>query len=113
MRDRRSQLTEKHSEPSDAQMMRGLLLAMLAEAYPKERSEVGLKAEISVYSHEVEHWDHHVQYLIDDGYVQATESTIGAKYGHKFKLRQLRITTRGIDLMDGSIPPDDGIYIPE
>lgn len=113
MRERKSQIRGMRTEPSDAQMMRGLLLGLLAEAYPRERSEVSLKAEISVYSSEVEHWDHHVAYLVDDGFIEATEAPIGEKYGHKFKLRQLRITTRGIDLMDGSIPADNGIYIPE
>jgi len=96
-------------EPTQAQLTRGLMLAMLAESYPTHRAESGMKAEIGEVFLDVQGWDQHVSYLEESGYITVEEQALGPKYAAKFRLRSFRITKRGLDLLDGVIPADPGI----
>lgn len=99
-------------EPTDAQMARGLVLAILAEAFPKPRAESGVRGELAEVYADVKGWDQHVAYLEEAGYIEVTTEEIGPKWRAAFALKSLKITKAGLDQVDGHVERDPGLYFP-
>ena len=93
-----------------ANILRGKLLGLLKKVYPDgvEKSTV-----ISIFFqyHKMDDISSSLEYLVDKEYV------IKKEYSHPYVTQEMihwyKLSPKGIDLMDGNIPADPGIIIPQ
>lgn len=97
--------TLRHKE-----LLRGKVMFYLHLIYPQTATLPLLQAELDYFGYPVplDELNFHVAYLAEKGLVE-TESARGTHTRGMMTL--VKITARGIDLLDGRLPPDEGIYI--
>jgi len=89
--------------------IRGLLLVILAEHYPRAVVAGALRGELRDFGMVATDrvWETTIAYLLDCGFAQVTEVEIRSR-----PIKQWKITTKGLNLIDGNIDADPGIYLP-
>ena len=97
--------TLRHKE-----LVRGKILYYLDLIYPQPSTMQLLQGELDFLGYPVplEELSFHVAYLAEKGLV-STE-TVRGPYATR-GVSMVRITARGIDLYDGRLPADEGIYL--
>ena len=92
------------------ELMRGKIMFYLHLIYPQTATLPLLQAELDYFGYPLpmDELNFHVAYLAEKGLVEV-ESARGTHTRGTITL--VKITARGIDLLDGRLPPDEGIYI--
>jgi hypothetical protein len=92
------------------ELIRGKILGYLSLIYPRSATLPLLQGELDIFGYPVpaEDLNFHIAYLVDKGLV-AVERVRGPQSQHKISL--VRVTARGIDLFDGRLPAEEGIYL--
>jgi hypothetical protein len=92
------------------ELVRGKTLYYLHLIYPQQATMQLLQAELDYFGYPIpiEELSFHVAYLQEKGFVEV--ETVRGPYSHR-SVNLVKITARGIDLLDGRLPPDDGIYL--
>lgn len=89
---------------------RGEILRMLYRSYPDTIGDNVIKATFVWRTHG--ELDGHVAYLVDSGYA-IREEVDHDKYQFSTAEYVVKITPKGIDVLEGNIDPDPGIYNPK
>ncbi len=97
--------TLRHKE-----LLRGKIMFYLNLIYPQTATLPLLQAELDYFGYPVplDELHFHVAYLAEKGLVE-TEVARGAHTHGSMTL--VKITAHGIDLLNGRLPPDEGIYL--
>ncbi|HEY6290162.1 MAG TPA: hypothetical protein VI455_01190 [Terriglobia bacterium] len=92
------------------ELIRGKILFYLHLIYPQTATVPLLQAEMDYFGYPVpvEELSFHIAYLAEKGLVQV--EGVRGPYSHR-NINLVKITARGIDYLDGRLPPDDGIYL--
>jgi hypothetical protein len=92
------------------ELVRGKTLFYLHLIYPQQATMQLLQAELDYFGYPIptEELSFHVAYLQEKGFVEV--ETVRGPYSHR-SVSLVKITARGIDLLDGRLPADDGIYL--
>jgi hypothetical protein len=92
------------------ELMRGKILYYLKLIYPQTAALHLLQAELDYFGYPVplEELSFHIAYLAEKGMVSV--EGVRGPYSQR-NINLVKITARGIDLMDGRLPSDDGIYL--
>lgn len=92
------------------ELVRGKLMYYLHLIYPQTATLPLLQAEMDYFGYAIpiEDLSFHVAYLAEKGLVEV--ENVHGPYSHR-AVSMVKITARGIDLLDGRLPPDEGIYI--
>lgn len=90
-------------------ILRGKLLELLRKIYPEGIDQKTVMSILFQY-HKVDDILTSLEYLIDKEYVLKKEHP--HPYLKQEKIQWYKLTPKGIDLLDGSIPDDPGILIP-
>lgn len=92
------------------ELLRGKIMFYLNLIYPQTATLPLLQAELDYFGYAVpiEELNFHVAYLAEKGLVEV-ETVRGPHTRGAVGLA--KITARGIDLLDGRLPPDEGIYV--
>lgn len=92
------------------ELLRGKIMFYLNLIYPQTATFPLLQAELDYFGYPLplEDLHFHVAYLAEKGLVE-TETARGPHTRGAMTL--VKITARGIDLLDGRLPPDEGIYL--
>jgi len=92
------------------ELIRGKALYYLHLIYPQQATMQLLQAELDYFGYPIpiEELSFHIAYLQEKGLVDL--ETVRGPYSHR-AVNLVKITARGIDLLDGRLPPDDGIYL--
>ncbi len=96
---------------SEAKELRGFILSMCKVNYPHGCSEQLVQITVSEndFAASPALLAGHFEYLEEKGYVRVEEAR-NDKLG--ISRRMIYITAKGIDLLEGNIPPDPGILLP-
>ena len=97
--------TLRHQE-----FLRGKILYYLSLIYPRTATLPLLQGELDICGYPVtlEELQFHIAYLVDKGFA-AVDLVRGPHSHHPIGL--VKITARGIDLFDGRLPSDEGVYL--
>ncbi len=92
------------------EVVRGKILYYLTLIYPQPATLPLLQGELDIFGYPVpmDELNFHLAYLSEKDLV-ALEATRGPAVGRKITL--VKITAKGIDLLDGRLPSDEGIYL--
>ncbi len=92
------------------EIIRGKILHYLALIYPTAATLPLLQGELDIAGYPVplEELSFHIAYLAEKGLVSV--EGVRGPYSQR-NINLVKITARGIDLMDGRLPADDGIYL--
>lgn len=92
------------------EVVRGKVLFYLNLIYPQSATIPLLQAEMDYfgYSLPLEELSAHIAYLTEKGMVQI--ESLRGPYSPRSSQR-VKITARGIDYLEGRLPPDDGVYL--
>jgi len=92
------------------ELLRGKIMFYLNLIYPQTATLPLLQAELDYFGYAVpiEELNFHVAYLAEKGLVDV-ETARGPHTRGTMTL--VKITARGIDLLDGRLPADEGIYL--
>ncbi|HZP02854.1 MAG TPA: hypothetical protein VFD30_21570 [Terriglobia bacterium] len=92
------------------ELIRGKLLYYLKLIYPNSATLPLLQGELDIFGYPVplEDLNFHIAYLIEKGYV-AADNVRGPHSNRRIAL--VKITAKGIDLLDGRLAADEGIYL--
>jgi len=92
------------------ELLRGKIMFYLNLIYPQTATFPLLQAELDYFGFPLplDELHFHVAYLTEKGFVE-TETARGPHTRGAMTL--VKITARGIDLLDGRVPPDEGIYV--
>lgn len=92
------------------ELIRGKILYYLHLIYPQTATVPLLQAELDYFGYPIpaEELSFHVAYLTEKGLVQV--EAVRGPYSQR-SINLVKITARGIDYLDGRLPPDDGIYL--
>lgn len=96
---------------SEAQELRGFILSMCKVNYPHGCSEQLVQVAVSEndFSASPALLAGYIEYLEEKGYVRVEEARNDRLGIYR---RVIFITAKGIDLLEGNIPPDPGILLP-
>ena len=105
-----SSVHQKDTLLRQKELIRGKILFYLNLIYPQTATMPLLQAEMDYFGYPIplEELTFHIAYLTEKGLVQA--EGVRGTYSHR-NAHRVRITARGIDYLDGRLPPDDGVYL--
>jgi len=91
------------------ELIRGKILYYLTLIYPRSATLSLLQGELDMFGYPIpmEDLHFHVSYLIEKGLAEA-DSIRGPVPRHEVQL--VKATTKGIDIYDGRLPADPGVY---
>ena len=94
---------------TNKEVERGEILRYLAEAYPGVATFSGIinYLDYAAYSTTKEDVEFHLEYLMGKGFIEIEEHPRVA--GHLRKIRAIKITPAGIDLLDRRAVGDSGV----
>jgi hypothetical protein len=103
-------LHRKDTSLRQKELIRGKMLFYLNLIYPQTATLPLLQAEMDYFGYPIpiEELSFHVAYLAEKGLVQV--EGVRGPYSHR-NTHRVKITARGIDYLDGRLPPDEGIWI--
>ena len=92
------------------ELIRGKILYYLKLIYPQAATLPLLQAEMDYFGYPLplEELSFHVAYLREKGLIEL--EGVRGPYSPR-SIHMAKITARGIDLLDGRLPSDEGIYI--
>lgn len=92
------------------EIIRGKILYYLALIFPQSATLQLLQGELDFFGYPVpiDELSFHVAYLAEKGLV-SIEGVRGPRTSRNVQL--IKITAKGIDLQDGRLPADEGIYM--
>ena len=92
------------------EVVRGKILYYLALIYPKAATLPLLQGELDLFGYPLlmEELQFHVAYLTEKGLV-ASEGVESSPMKRRVTL--VKITARGIDVYDGRLPAEEGVYL--
>jgi hypothetical protein len=92
------------------ELIRGKALYYLHLIYPQQATMQLLQAELDYFGYPIpiEELSFHIAYLADKKLVEI--ETVRGPYSHR-SVNLVKITARGIDLLDGRLSADEGIYL--
>ncbi len=97
---------------NEAKELRGFILTICKVSYPGGASHqlINITLDNAQFAVSPAVVDGHIKYLEEKGYIRQEE----AKCNSTGICRDMVfITAQGLDLMEGNIPPDPGILVPE
>ena len=105
-----SSIHQKEMSLRRKELVRGKMLFYLNLVYPQSATLPLLQAEMDYFGYPLplEELSFHVAYLTEKGMVQW--ENVRGPYAQR-NANRVKITARGIDYLDGRLPPDDGIYL--
>jgi hypothetical protein len=92
------------------ELIRGKMLYYLKLIYPQTATLPLLQAEMDYFGYPIplEELSFHLAYLREKGLVELE----GVRGPHSPRsINMVKITARGIDMLDGRLPADEGIYL--